>query len=355
MTTSGGVPKTILLKANFLADKLNHSVYLLCDEQYKNTPLFFEKNDRVHIHYISMKSKMFKKTLENYLCSQSFDITIGIALSDSVFNDLYKINDGSKKIMEFRTSYKYVYGFSNWRYDLKNWFKDKKRFLKFIHTARKYDAFVCLSEGDKKFFKKYINRVFSIGNPIDVIALPNPKYESKKVIAVGRLEPVKQFSRLIDMWVKIANDFPDWQLNIYGEGPLKEELERKIYRLNMEKTIFLKGKNPDILQQMLNHSILVLTSQYEGFGNVLLEASMCKIPIVTFNSGFGIKEILSKSNGGYLIPLNNEKIFVQQLSKLMKSKDKRSEMGKKGENVLQYYNIEKVMKQWDSLFHKLIQ
>lgn len=112
----------------------------------------------------------------------------------------------------------------------------------------------------------------------------------------------------------------------------------------MEKTIFLKGKNLDILQQMLNHSILVLTSQYEGFPNVLLEASMCKIPIVTFNSGFGIKEILSKSNGGYLIPLNNEKIFIQQLSKLMKSKDKRSEMGKKGENVLQYYNIEKVMK-----------
>lgn len=121
----------------------------------------------------------------------------------------------------------------------------------------------------------------------------NPKVDikNKKIIAMGRLNNQKGFDLLIEAWSKLESDFKDWEVNIFGDGALKEQLQKQIDNKNLKK-IFLRGYSKDVAKDMADASIFVLTSRYEGFGLVLLEAQALGLPCVSFDCKEGPSEII---------------------------------------------------------------
>lgn len=352
--SSGGVPKVQLLKASYLIDYYKYKVTIVCDKKWENEPIFFPVHQEIKFVYLEYSSPSYTKDLLLYLNSSKADIISCIALSEKDVKTVYKVKSKAKKIVEYRTSYRYMYGFTGIKQNFRNWFSEKLAFFLFIRMIKKYDAFTVLSEGDKVWFSKFLSNVISIGNPIEEINnFESPNYSSQKVIAVGRLEGVKNFSELIDIWKQVQVKFPNWELNIFGEGPLEEKLQNKIDEFGLSSVIHLCGKSEEIMQEMKKHSILVMTSRYEGFPNVLLEGAYLGLPIVLYDCGNGPKSIVINNKNGFVIQNRNQNSFVKQLKELINSKEMREEMGRNGQIVANEFILPKIMEKWHLLFSKL--
>ena len=102
--------------------------------------------------------------------------------------------------------------------------------------------------------------------------------DNKNVIAVGRYSHQKGFDLLVEAWSVVAKKHPDWIINVYGDGD-RTELQNKIDELNLTKSFIANEKTDAIIQKYLESSIFVLSSRYEGFGLVLIEAMNCGVPL----------------------------------------------------------------------------
>lgn len=174
----------------------------------------------------------------------------------------------------------------------------------------------------------------------------------KQVLAIGRLDAQKGFDLLIDSWEIVHQNNSDWILNIYGQGEWKEMLEEKIRSKSLQENIFLKGISNNVEEIMLDHSIFVLSSRYEGFGMVLAEAISCGIPCVSFDCKEGPSEILNVDSG-ILVQENDIQGLANGIIKLINNEDLRANMGKIAkENSLQF-SKERVMNEWLRLFQSL--
>ena len=170
--------------------------------------------------------------------------------------------------------------------------------------AAKYaDAVVVLGKNDLNNYTNHIKNIKNIKyiyNPIAVNIDPSANMESKNIIAVGRLAKQKGFDLLIKSWSELEKDFPDWNLNIFGEGVLRETLEKQIQLYNLSQ-IHLRGYSKNIDLELLNSSIFVLSSRYEGFVLVLMEAQAKGLPCVAFNCKEGPAEIIDDGVNGFLV------------------------------------------------------
>ena len=122
------------------------------------------------------------------------------------------------------------------------------------------------------------SRVSVIPNPITFRNDVSSDLNSKKIISVGRLTLPKSFSSLIRAFRLVANEHPDWILEIYGEGVQRQELQDVIERLDLSNNVYLKGYTSQVQQKMLEASCFVMSSKFEGFGLVLIEAMQCGLP-----------------------------------------------------------------------------
>lgn len=153
-----------------------------------------------------------------------------------------------------------------------------------------------------------MSNVSQIYNPNTITKSNEPDYTAKRVIAVGRLDPQKGFDVLISAWKRVAELYPDWTLDIYGEGDSRQSLQRQIDELSLGDRVFLRGRSNDMSEEFARHSIMVLSSRYEGFGLVLCEASVCAVPQVSFSCESGPSEIISDRESGILVsPVGDEK------------------------------------------------
>ena len=203
--------------------------------------------------------------------------------------------------------------------------------------------------------------VFYNGTKISVI--PNPaeisgekaNLMSNKILAAGRISPVKNFGNLIEAFALVANGFPDWELHFFGEDYLETqgELERKIKEVGLQNQIKFKGITSDLKKEMNNYSIYAMTSETECFPMVLLEALSVGMPVISYDAPTGPKHILRNEEDSFLVPYKNLNIFVQKLKKLMQNENLRQEMGQKGAENVKRFNIKIIMQQWEDLFKNL--
>lgn len=177
--------------------------------------------------------------------------------------------------------------------------------------------------------------------------------KNKTVLAVGRLTEQKQFDILIDIWSKIYSNDITWKLKIVGEGPLKDTLLYKIKEYKLEDSVILQGFNNNIEEEYKNADILVMTSKYEGFGLVLVEAQSCGLPTIAFDCPTGPKNIINDGKDGYLIEYNNINDFSKKLYKLMNDKVLRESFSKNAIENSARFNIEVVGKKWTDLFNEV--
>lgn len=172
----------------------------------------------------------------------------------------------------------------------------------------------------KSFFPKNIQKKsVVIGNPIDSDRIPQ-KYSGKRrkvVVGAGRLEAQKNFSLLIAAFAEFSKIYQDYELVIYGEGSMRRQLEEEIAMYKLEKKVFLPGRKSNLLELVNDCSMFVLSSDYEGMPNVLLEAMCMGMPVISTDcpSG-GPRELIKNMENGILVPVNGKDEIIKAMSYL---------------------------------------
>lgn len=236
----------------------------------------------------------------------------------------------------------------NLEFNKKNIFKEKIE----KHFFSKYSKIIILTNEDKKNWN--LPNVEVIFNSLPFNIDIYPKYESKKIISVGRLDKQKGYDILIDVWNKISKKYPEWTLEIYGDGPEKEKLQDKINKLKLQETFILRGATTNIQEKYLESSIYVMSSRYEGMPMVLLEAMECGLPVVSFDCPCGPKDIIKDNQDGYLVKFGDIEGMVEKIEILIKDEEKRKIFGKRAKENIQRFSQDKIMQQWKELFEKLM-
>lgn len=373
----GGAERILTIKMNYLADVLNYNVTIITYRQFGN-PFFFPLSEKIKViqfdryepnveelKNLNRKKRIekvndfynfYKKKTEEYLFSNKTDICIS-TLFGRDFDFLPKIKDGSIKIAEFHFSYQSS-PLQNYKpfYKLKN-INDIKQFyhhINFIRKCKKYKKFIALTERDSSFWKKIINNVDYIYNPLSLQHNLKSSLDEKIVVAIGTLNDNKNFSSLIDIWNQaILKTQNDWKLHIYGTGENEKKLKQKIIDLNLGKSVFLFPPTNEIDKVYKNSSIFTMTSIHEGFSLVLSEAISFGIPAIAFDCNSGPSEIISNNESGFLIPPADNALFIEKLATLMNSQQLRYTMGNKAFEKSKIFDLNKIMNQWDLLFKTL--
>lgn len=362
---SGGMERVLANKANYLV-KLGYEVVIVTTDQQGRTP-FFKLDENIvqidlGINYTtntthgllrklwgySLKRKEHQKKLKTLLEELNGDIVISMFDHDVSF--LYKINDGSKKILEIHFS-----RYKRLQYGRKGiWgIVDRVRSNWDLRLAKKYDRFVVLTEEDKSYWGSLENMEV-IPNANSFLPEGTAKLNKKVAVAVGRLDYQKGFDDLIKIWAMVQPVFPDWHLHIYGEGKLKHELKMLIDDLDMEQHIHLYQPTKKIEEVYLGSSVYLMTSRYEGLPMALLEAQACGVPLLSYTCKCGPRDIIEHGRNGFLIEEGDKVAFVTRLREVLSSDSLRRKMGDEAKLMSERFSETVVMQQWVKLFKEVL-
>lgn len=223
----------------------------------------------------------------------------------------------------------------------------------FRFTELKADAIVCLTSGDAKEYR-HARRVEIIPN---FIYKPNAyasDYAARRAVAVGRLEHQKGFDILIDCWKAAMETHPGWRLDIWGEGPLRDELQRQIDSFGLQETIKLRGTCADMADKYAQYSLHLMTSRYEGQGIVLIEAQAAGLPSIVFDYEYGAADIVTDGVNGFLVPQGDTRTFTERLAEMMDSEDLRAKFGTEAKETAKAFFTENIMWKWEKLIKDIL-
>mgnify|MGYP002520544693 CR=1 FL=1 len=349
LNLSGGIERVLTTKANYLADVLGYEIHIITARQ-KGRKEFFKLSDKIVRHDLDANDRVFllkyRKRLDSLLCKISPDITVTVC-----DNGLYAVTgctDGSKKIGEFHFSHekflmKYGSGTLGRIYA-------SFRTRRMERAVRRLDAFVVLTEADKADWEKVRPDVGQIYNPLPFVSDKTSTLSRKRCIAVGRLEDQKNFKDIVAAWKIVDGRHPDWTLSIYGEGSQKKTLQSQIESLGLKDKVILEGSTQNIRQELLDSSCLVMSSKYEGFPMVLLEALTTGLPIVSYDCPKGPSEIVTIGANGYLAKVGDTMTLAQGICSVISNEELRKRFGAESKRRAGDFTLEKTMKKWGNLF-----
>jgi glycosyltransferase involved in cell wall biosynthesis len=159
---------------------------------------------------------------------------------------------------------------------------------------------------------------------------------------------------MIEAWRIVHEKHPDWTIHTYAMGEEEEQVRAKIQSYGLQDTIIMNPPTDDIMSEYLNSSICVVSSVFEGFSMVLIEAMACGLPCVSFDCPYGPRNIINDGEDGYLVEYLNTEALADSICKLIEDEDLRKEMGRKGRRNVLRFSREKVMQQWVDLFDSLL-
>lgn len=174
--------------------------------------------------------------------------------------------------------------------------------------------------------------------------------QQKWLVAMGRLTHQKGFDLLLTAFAEIAGQYPDWQLLILGEGELRSELEELKEQLKLGDCVCLPGLISNPFPLLARAELFVLSSRYEGFGNVIIEAMACGCPVVATDCPSGPREIIRHGIDGLLVRDRDRNSLAQAMASLMKDKHQRQQFAKEAKKGLNKFYPETIISQWESLF-----
>jgi glycosyltransferase involved in cell wall biosynthesis len=180
----------------------------------------------------------------------------------------------------------------------------------------------------------------------------------KTVIAVGRLAPVKRHDLLIDAWSRIAGDFPDWTLRIFGIGPSRDALEGQIRKLGLADKVLLMGHTDAIQAEYLSASVLCHPAEYEGWGLAVTEALAAGLVPVGFADCPGVNQLIRDGENGVLVDPGSDggreartDAFACALSGLLADPERRKSLGAAGPASMQAFAPERVADLWEEILY----
>lgn len=227
-------------------------------------------------------------------------------------------------------------------------------------TYPRAGAVVGVTKAAEDFVRRFVRHrpVLTLPNPIEPppppADLPRLWPEGPALLAMGRLDPQKNFPLLIRAFAAAGAACPHWRLVILGEGPLRPELEALAAGLGLAGRVHLPGRVDDPFTHLRRAQIFVMSSDYEGFPMSLLEAMSCGLPVVATDCGTGMREIVRPGVDGLLTPVGDEAALARTLTGLMQDPARRAALAAAAPEVCQRFGLARILGLWDELFRRVL-
>lgn len=360
----GGMERVLLNKVMYLSQLPGWELSVVTTDQHQR-PSFYPFPEKVRMTDLEInysednekgawkkitgylrKRKEHKRKLTALLLKEKPDIVVSLYPSESSF--IPDIKDGSKKVLElhFNKFFRIQYGRKGIIGLIDRW-----RTRQDERIVRRFDKFVVLTNEDKGYWGDLPN-IEVIPNAAIHVSKNYSEVKNKRVIAVGRLDYQKGFDRLIQAWklVQYTGQFTDWKLDIFGQGEWREMLQQMIDEQGLQNTAKINPPTNAILNEYVHSSLLVMSSNYEGFGMVLVEAMSCGVPVISFDCKCGPKDIIQTGINGLLVPNGDIQALADAMMKVMEDEAYRKMLSQNARKVVDTYSEQAVMSQWIRLF-----
>lgn len=367
LSTKGGQERTLTDKANYLAGH-GHEVMFLTYEH--DGPLAYllspaVKHVDLHCHFFLLYSfslcrrlieafrlkRLFRQRMKDVITRNRPDvIVITVPNTENFISDIMQVMKGIPVIVESHLAQ----GRQVVRRGMtENWLCCLYNPLKAI---KKSDLLISLTKEDAKCWSKLgVKNVKVIPNPVTSYfdALPEVTKQEGRIICVGRLTPQKRLDRLITAFSLIASKYLDWYVDIYGAGEEHDKLQSQISNSQCSDQIHLLPPISDIYGEYLRSQFFVLSSDFEGFGLVIVEAMACGIPVIATNCPFGPSEIIEDGVTGLLAKMEVEDL-AEKMEWMITHPKERKLMGQKAHLAAAHYRKEKVIPEWERAYMSVI-
>lgn len=344
----GGAERQIVMLANALAE-FGHDVYLLslaaCNPVYT-------LSSEVHLIDLSKKENKFEKTITRYFSLRKElsgirpDVSIHFWMQSAYLCALMPKSICGRVIYAERgdpgdREYAFILGIIRW--------------LSFMRM----DGFVFQSKGARDYFGTRVKKrsiVIPNAHSIPDGFLTEPCVErEKKIISVGRLHPQKNQALLINAFATIASDIPEYNLEIYGDGPLKDSLCKLIESLGMCNRVTIHPSCSDIFEKMHKASLFVLSSDFEGMPNALMEAMALGVPCISTDcKPGGARELIEDGVNGWIVPRNDVDSLARKITEVLCGTHFLKSVVSKSLNIRNIYSKKNIYGKWNAFIRKIV-
>lgn len=354
----GGIERVLVEKMNHLVTMYGYEVYMLTTDQGRH-PIPYQLERDVHLEDLGIQfhqqyryhglmrflmkirlRRLFMQRVGHRLKSIKPNVIVCTTANYVDMDVLVKLKGHVPLVVESHSIYRQTIGHCG----LKGRFAD----YMYHKSLKKAQAIVALTDGDALEWRRYYSNVIVIPDIVHLNDGEIAPLNSKRVIFVGRFDYQKRPMEIVKIWQQVHPKFPDWHLDIFGEGEQQQELENAARSLNMN--IHIHQPTDKIFDCYRNCSMMVSTSLYEPFGLVIPEAMSCGLPVVAYDCPYGPHDLITDGQNGFLIPMNDQQVYAERLSSLISDISLRQQMGQAAIAASQQYSADKVMPLWHQLF-----
>lgn len=354
----GGIERVLSDKLNYFVRTYGYDIYVVTADQGEH-PIPFPLDDRIVVEDLHIRfhqqykyrgiqrlkkhrelESVFRKRLSSFIEKINPDVIS--CMRDGYVCAILDVKCHIPVIFESHAMYRDVeFEKTTFLHSFMSYVK-RKRF-------KELNKIVSLTQGDADDWKRVCKNVCVIPNVVHLNE--NGRYsqcKSKSAIFVGRFDAQKDFGTLVEVWTLVQKRHPDWTLNVYGDGKLKLHYETVVK--DNQLNINIHSAVANIFDKYLESSILLMTSLYEPFGLVLVEAMSCGLPVIAFDCPYGPADIIHDGIDGYLVENRNIKTFADRVCQLIENEQCRRDFGQAGLLSSQRYKPEIIMPLWNKLF-----
>ena len=356
----GGMERVLLNKLRWWVQRGGYELMVVTTDQHGRPP-FYEFPPEVRMVDLGInykddngknsiaktlgylrKRKKHREALTELLMRERPDVVISLYPSESSF--IPDIPDGSVKMLElhfnkmFRLQYnrKGLLGLA-----------DRIRTKQDEKLVRRFDNFIVLTRQDAEMWGEMSNLSVMPNAAVTMPHIPH-KYGNHRVIAVGRLDYQKGFDRLLDAWALLPMQLREtWRLDIFGQGEWEEKLKNQIQTLGIGDSAAVNKPTNQIFNEYAASDFLVMTSHYEGFPMVMIEAMACGLPTVCFDFLCGPRDIIANGINGLIVPEGDLQAFANAMQRLMENPEELEHMSAQATKISEVYAQNTIMKRWE--------
>lgn len=365
----GGAERVIIDKANYLSQE-GHQLMLVSYEQGQH-PLPYELDANVQYedldcrfftlskysvfermyHFFRLKRK-FKRELHNVINIFNPDVVVLASDWQKLINSVVDAAGTIPVIAEFHNAYDYIMRKVGISENSIKKYTSRWYSMRTLKGLRRCAKMVVLTESDARCWRQHFDNVCVIPNPVTIypdVVDDIPK-DNGRIIFVGRFNYEKRIDRLVMAFSMIADRYPMWHVDIFGEGNEKQNLLRLIKKMNLENRVIIHEPTREIYDEYKRSEMLVLCSEHEARPLVLVEAMSCGIPCVSLDCPYGPREIITDGVTGLLALDGDIEDLARKIEWMIVHEDERKKMGRSAREDAAKYKMAVIMQDWIKLY-----